>query len=185
MMQAQPEIIIKGIQSVFIPPSKDATSILESDMQDSSGTGDSESIIESDKSVKEAQNDHYTSPRQLLAYFLGSLQYRQRHRRRKGQSVLEHNAKYTFPMWLSEVVWDILGFRTRSGWKLTLQSYHRLPASHDLFRLAARGDVEGMQKLLVSGEASVIDIEDKFGQTALHVSKDTPEDRERNANHHL
>ena len=67
-------------------------------------------------------------------------------------------------------MWDIIGLHNSLGWQFSLRAYRTLPHDHTFFNLAAIGDVTRLQDMLAAGEASVTDREERYGQTALHVS---------------
>ena len=112
---------------------------------------------------------YWTSCRSWMVLLLGSLQYYNRELTRKRHSGHEIHTKYTFPQWLSTRTLD-MRLDNLFGWQTNLRTYRTLSCTHGFFGYAAKGDVDGLRKMISTKQAFVTDRESEHGQTALHVS---------------
>jgi hypothetical protein len=111
----------------------------------------------------------WASSRSWIVFLLGSLLYHRRYLKHKKKRGVEIHTKYTLPGWLSSKAFD-LRLHDLSGWQVNLRTYRTLSCTHSFFEYAARGDFDGLQNMLLTGQALVTDRESEHGQTALHVS---------------
>ena len=63
-----------------------------------------------------------------------------------------------------------LAQHSMAGWRSTINIYNLVPTEAPIFKLCARGDIPGVRHLLLSGKASVRDI-DIWDYTPLQVSR--------------
>ncbi|KAJ4371327.1 hypothetical protein N0V83_004544 [Neocucurbitaria cava] len=171
MIQAQPEVIASTISSMLIATApKPETDALESDLPGKIATEPHSQSAVAEDGCPTAECFSTFSSKSWVAYLLGTLQYRQSYHKSNSEDRPTHQAKYSSPTWISERGWDMIGFRTQFGWQFNLRSFRRLPTTHKLFGLAARGAVTGVHSMLANGEASVMDVEYVYGQSALHIA---------------
>ena len=127
--------------------------------------------------------------------FLGSLYYKEsttvlkehRHGRNEGLELEEDIDEEEWPVdrrkdlrlsfqptsWLHllglKYGFDLALTISQKGWQCRLRIFNCAPSAAPIFKLAAAGDLEGVQSLLLEGEASVLNIDWK-GNTPLHYA---------------
>ena len=169
MIQLQPEIIMARISSAM-----NVASPVPTDGFDTGGPyaeTEKHLDVQFENKIPRAYYQCLASSSFWMRYLLGSWECHRSYYNHNNS--VELRAKYSSPVWSSWLFGsglDVSYFRSNSDWQLTLRPYHRLPRSHSLFEFAAKGDIVGLQKILSAKEASVHDINDSYGQTALHVS---------------
>jgi hypothetical protein len=80
---------------------------------------------------------------------------------------------YCFPYWFLSKVFCIVADKYSSGiWKTKFEVRRQISwgQNDNILRFALHGNVDGVKSLLLSRQASVLDIDPHHGSTALHVS---------------
>lgn len=78
---------------------------------------------------------------------------RRNHKRQGKQSVVH----IRLPKWLTGKVWRFAADRAETGWDWSLHTLRMIPLQSPIFIACYDGDIELVQQLLSSGEASVHD----------------------------
>jgi hypothetical protein len=76
-----------------------------------------------------------------------------------------------WPVWLSSSVWRLALVSSTSGWDISFRTYLARPANAEIFIACETGNLERMQQLFISGQASPLDVNISDGQTLLEVSQ--------------
>jgi hypothetical protein len=74
------------------------------------------------------------------------------------------------PTWIYARKFELHLMKSRQGWDQSLRSYRVVSYNAQVFHYSMAGDVEGLQRLFASGEASPFEI-DPDGRTPLHVGE--------------
>ena len=77
--------------------------------------------------------------------------------------------RVSFAAWLTGRVWDIAVVRSQNGLTFNVQQWNVIPRDSIVFEHCSYGDVYAIRDMLVTGKASVFDV-DPFGGTLLDVS---------------
>jgi hypothetical protein len=161
MIRSQPDLIVARI-SAMIP--------LPVELEETRPTADNKAIqnlpLNPDDVVQQQYNCWMRSPTWLRYLFGQLVGQRQRHQRKK-VDVLE--ARYQLPYWLSEKVWEVQRHSTPLDWGLKVKTYRILPSDAPIFKSVRSGDVDGVRRLLLSGEALISD-RNVSGESLLHAS---------------
>ena len=81
---------------------------------------------------------------------------------------------YYFPSWIpyvSRVVSFMDSWNGLDGHQVFVNFPRIIPADAELFVLAQRGHIEGVRRLFEDKKASIYDVSDSEGRSALHVSE--------------
>ncbi|KAH8597774.1 hypothetical protein B0O99DRAFT_702385 [Bisporella sp. PMI_857] len=78
--------------------------------------------------------------------------------------------RFQAPSWITTKALEIAGLRAPDGWKLALHVYNTVSLWSKVVDFAGIGDIEGLQKLFSSGEASPFDRIEGNGYTLLHYA---------------
>lgn len=102
--------------------------------------------------------------------FLKKVECSERKCERKEKGLVK--VKYFFPTWIpfaSRMVSLLHSWSKLDGSHIQVKFPRVVPASSEIFILAQKGHVEGIRRLFQEGKASVYDISDSEGRSALHV----------------
>ena len=94
----------------------------------------------------------------------------QPNRRSKNNGAKARSFKVTLPRWLTSRIWDLAMIHAGSGWEISLCMYNLRPKDSKIFEYCWLGNIEGMQRLVANGEASLLDVIDTSCETLLEVS---------------
>ena len=72
------------------------------------------------------------------------------------------------PSWITQMAWDILAWKSYTGFKLYFRQFSIVPRDALVFRRARTGDIDGVLDLFNKKLASPFDT-DEYGETLLHV----------------
>lgn len=75
----------------------------------------------------------------------------------------------TLRPWLVSKLWLISVSRSQAGWDANIRTWNVVPSNSPIFRLARKGDLRGIQRLVDSGQASPFDV-DEYGENIAQVS---------------
>lgn len=113
--------------------------------------------------VKSGNNKHYCSSPMARSSYEWSVD---------GDMVLQRcriaRVRAGLPHWLKTTVWEFSVYRTLSGWDTSFRVCYPLLEKQTLFDACGNGDLQGVQRLLASGQVSVHD-KDYHGYTTLEV----------------
>jgi hypothetical protein len=88
---------------------------------------------------------------------------------KKGGSLLK--VTYYFPTWSLFRMISFMGrWNSLDGHNFTLHTPRVVPSSSEIFVLAQKGNIEGLQELFSQRKASIYDVSAREGRSALHVS---------------
>lgn len=90
-------------------------------------------------------------------------------RRRKRRVPREYEVSYTLSLPFLNKAWTFAASQAANGWNWHLRTYNIRSGDSDIFRACMVGDIREIQELLVSGKASVFDV-DEYGEGVLHAS---------------
>lgn len=76
--------------------------------------------------------------------------------------------RFRLPFLLTNRAWEVTISRPPGGWDTKFRTYNVIPQDSPLFKCCTGGNLQGVQALFSSGEASPFDV-DNNGLTALHV----------------
>lgn len=93
-----------------------------------------------------------------------------RHREGYTRKERQNKPRYRLRLrgWFTNRIWDIALGQAQGGWDIRLRTWNVRPHHSKIFRLCEAGDLEGVQKLMAAGEASVWDTT-MYGETVLYV----------------
>ena len=75
------------------------------------------------------------------------------------------------PRWITSEVLEVAGIKAPGGWNWYLRAYGVVPYNAKAVSLVANGDIQGLQDLFASRQASPFDrIHGLDGQSLIHVS---------------
>jgi hypothetical protein len=128
-------------------------------------TGDSQTIPKR-HAVRTGGQTHPST----LGSLFGALSY---DKSRKPQSSVNNPAQHvtlriSVPSWLGGKVYEAQKLQQSWTCNVTFRSYNVVPPEARLFQYSRSGDVQGLQQLFASGQATPFD-RDTSGNTALHV----------------
>lgn len=76
----------------------------------------------------------------------------------------------SLPPWVTTKALEISGLKSPDGWQWIFRTYNSIPLESKAVDLAGSGDIQGLQRLFASRQASPFDRIDINGYTLLHVS---------------
>jgi hypothetical protein len=76
----------------------------------------------------------------------------------------------SLPPWVTTKALEISGLKFPDGWQWIFRTYNLIPLNSKVVDLAGSGDIQGLQRLFASRQASPFDRIDGNGYTLLHVS---------------
>lgn len=78
---------------------------------------------------------------------------------------------FRLPLWLCSRICDLTIGHDHCGWSIALRTWNNIPGDSLIFWYCETGDIGGVQKLIGSGQASLLDVSyDRFDQTLIEVS---------------
>jgi hypothetical protein len=80
------------------------------------------------------------------------------YRRRENRSTPAFRFRMKLPGLFSSRVWEIARIDAEQGWDLQFRTYNVRPLDSLIFRCCKNGDLEGVKRLIRSGEASLLDV---------------------------
>jgi hypothetical protein len=86
------------------------------------------------------------------------------------RSEAHYNCIVKLPRWLAPTIWEFHARRSISGWTFHLRSYAFRKWDSPVFDATRRRNIEELQHMFQSGEASPFDRVSDTGETLLHVS---------------
>jgi hypothetical protein len=96
-------------------------------------------------------------------------------RKRKAPGI-QHNA-YTWrlqvPFWVTTKALEFAALRAPHGWTFTLRAYGIVSVDSQVISYTMQGNIQGLQDLFASNQASPFDRVDGNGMTLLHVSRNS------------
>lgn len=115
-----------------------------------------------------------------MDYFVGSVSYQKQYYAKKlndsqiSPVETSYSIRIRIPGWWKAQVWDIHLARATSGWTNYLQVYNVVSRKSTQFQYAMDGEVEPLRDLILSGQASLND-RDERGHSLLFVSINNPQ----------
>lgn len=76
----------------------------------------------------------------------------------------------SLPPWVTTKALEISGLKFPDGWQWIFRTYNSVPLGSEVVALAGFGDIQGLQRLFASKQASPFDRIEGNGYTLLHVS---------------
>ena len=77
----------------------------------------------------------------------------------------------TLGNWLTGHIWNLALTRSEGSWTCSIQTWNVIPGDSPIFQFCADGNLDGVQRLTLGGQASFMDCND-LGETLLDVSED-------------
>lgn len=79
--------------------------------------------------------------------------------------------RLSWPRWITSEVLEVVGMKAPGGWNWYLRVYGVISVDADAVWYVENGDIQGLQDLFASGQASPFDrIDSSNGRSLLHVS---------------
>lgn len=96
-------------------------------------------------------------------------------RKRKAPGI-QHNAykwRLQVPFWVTTKALEFAALRSPDGWMFTLRPYSIVSLDSQVINYTTCGNIQGLQDLFASNQASPFDRVDGNGMTLLHVSRNS------------
>ncbi|KAK4560302.1 hypothetical protein LTR86_005496 [Recurvomyces mirabilis] len=71
--------------------------------------------------------------------------------------------------WFGHAVWQVALTRATTGWTLSLREWRVVSYAAEIFQMVHRGSVENVRRLIESGEASPLDV-NEYGQNLIEIA---------------
>ncbi|KAJ5808609.1 hypothetical protein N7474_009878 [Penicillium riverlandense] len=85
-----------------------------------------------------------------------------------------HASKYlwrlSLPSWLSSKALEVYSERVQQGWQWVFRTYNVIPSTSKVVSSTVAGNIEDLQNLFATKQASPFDRTDRFGYTLLHYA---------------
>ncbi|KAI1615486.1 hypothetical protein EDD36DRAFT_485823 [Exophiala viscosa] len=69
----------------------------------------------------------------------------------------QRRIRFRLPVWLCSKIWDLTINSSHCGWSMHLSTYRAVSKYSAIFLCCFKGDIEGVQRLIQNGEASLLD----------------------------